>query len=138
MKNTLKTLSILIAAMAFVALNIAMTRKANEPWDIPAKYKAMKSTIKAGDPSINTVGKELYNQHCRSCHGSKGLGDGPKAKNLKTSCGDFSAKAFQDQADGVIYYQSFVGRDEMPNFEKKITDEGDRWAVVYYIRTLKK
>ncbi|MCD6661694.1 MAG: cytochrome c [Lentimicrobium sp.] len=138
MKNKLKTLSILIAAMAFVALNVAMIQKANEPWDIPAKYKTMKSTIKAGDPSINTVGKELYNQHCRSCHGTKGLGDGPKAKNLKTSCGDFSSKAFQDQADGVIYYQSFVGRDEMPNFEKKITDEGDRWAVVYYMRTLKK
>jgi mono/diheme cytochrome c family protein len=138
MKNSLKLLSIVLAALAFVTLNLAMTQKANEPWVIPAKYKAMKSTIKAGDPSINTVGKELYNQHCRSCHGTKGLGDGPKAKNLKTSTGDFSSKAFQDQADGEIYYQSFVGRDEMPNFEKKIADEGDRWAVVYYMRAMKK
>jgi mono/diheme cytochrome c family protein len=138
MKNSIKLLSIVFAALAFVTLNLAMTQKAAEPWVIPAKYKAMKSTIKAGDPTINTIGKELYNQHCKSCHGTKGLGDGPKAKNLKTSTGDFSSKAFQDQADGEIYYQSFVGRDEMPNFEKKIADEGDRWAVVYYMRAMKK
>ncbi|MEA5109808.1 hypothetical protein SDC9_28192 [bioreactor metagenome] len=138
MKNSVKLLTLFIAAIAFVAINTAMTQKEGEPWVIPAKYKSMKSTIKAGDPSINTTGKELYNQHCRSCHGTKGLGDGPKARNLKTSTGDFSSKAFQDQADGEIYYQSFVGRDEMPNFEKKIADEGDRWAVVYYIRTMKK
>jgi len=38
----------------------------------------------------------------------------------------------------VIYYQSFVGRDEMPNFEKKITEEEDRWAIVNFIRTMGK
>lgn len=138
MKNSLKLFALLIAAMAFITINMAMTFNGGEPWDVPAKYKAMKSTIKAGDPSINAVGKSLYNQHCRSCHGTAGLGDGPKAKMLKTDCGDFSSKAFQDQADGVIYYQSFVGRKDMPNFEKKITDDGDRWAVVYYMRTMKK
>ncbi|MBK6346129.1 MAG: cytochrome c [Bacteroidales bacterium] len=115
-----------------------MIQKPGGPWNVPAKYKSMKSTIKAGDASINSTGKELYNKHCKSCHGAKGLGDGPKAANLKTSCGDFSSKDFQAQADGDIYYQSFVGRDEMPNFEKKITDEADRWAVVYFMRTLKK
>lgn len=138
MKNSVKLFTILFAAMAFITLNMAMIQKAGEPWDVPAKYKAMKSTIKAGDPSINAVGKSLYNQHCRSCHGTMGLGDGPKARSLKTNTGDFSSKAFQDQVDGVIYYQSFIGRDEMPNFEKKIADEGDRWAVVYYMRTMKK
>ncbi|MEI6059678.1 MAG: cytochrome c [Bacteroidota bacterium] len=98
----------------------------------------MKSTIKSGDASINSVGKETFNKHCKSCHGAKGTGDGPKAANLKTSTGDFSTAKFQSQADGEIYYQSFIGRDEMPNFEKKILDEADRWAVVGYIRTLKK
>jgi hypothetical protein len=32
---------------------------------------------------------------------------------------------------------SFIGRDEMPNFEKKIPDVADRWAVIGFIRTLK-
>ncbi|NTW25931.1 MAG: cytochrome c [Lentimicrobium sp.] len=138
MKNSVKLIAIFTTVVLFMTINIAMIQKPGAPWVIPAKYKTMKSVIKAGDASINTTGKELYNKHCKSCHGAKGLGDGPKAANLKTDCGDFSTKAFQDQTDGEIYYQSIIGRDEMPNFEKKITDEADRWAVIYFMRTLKK
>ncbi len=138
MKNTIKLAAIICVAIMFVTANMAMAQKAGGPWTVPAKYKAMKSTVKAGDASINTVGKETYNKHCKSCHGAKGLGDGPKAANLKTSTGDFSAAKFQAQSDGDIYYQSFIGRDEMPNFEKKILDEADRWAVVMYMRAMKK
>jgi mono/diheme cytochrome c family protein len=96
----------------------------------------MKSTVKAGDPSIATVGKDLYNKNCKSCHGSKGLGDGTKSASLKTLIPSFAEKKFKAQADGDIYFQSFVGRDEMPNFEKKILDEADRWAVVAYIKSM--
>jgi len=138
MKNSIKLIVIFCTAIIFVTANMAMAQKAGGPWTVPAKYKAMKSTVKAGDASINTVGKEAFNKHCKSCHGAKGLGDGPKAANLKTSTGNFSAAKFQAQADGDLYYMSFIGRDEMPNFEKKITDEADRWAVIGYIRTLKK
>jgi len=138
MKNYTKFLSTLCLVIFVMAIGSAMAQKAGAAWNIPANYKTMKSTIKAGDASINSTGKELFNKHCKSCHGAKGLGDGPKAASLKTSTGDFSSATFQGQADGVIYYQSFVGRDEMPNFEKKILDEADRWAVVYYIRGMKK
>jgi len=48
----------------------------------------------------------------------------------------FASKTFKTQADGDIYFQSFVGRDEMPNFEKKIANEADKWALVYYIKSL--
>jgi mono/diheme cytochrome c family protein len=138
MKKMINLAAIICTVVLFMVANVSYAQKAGGPWTIPAKYKSMKSTIKAGDASINSTGKELYNKHCKSCHGAKGLGDGPKAANLKTGTGDFSSKKFQDQADGDIYYQSFVGRDEMPNFEKKILDESDRWAVVYFMRTLKK
>ncbi|HLO91137.1 MAG: c-type cytochrome [Chloroflexota bacterium] len=138
MKKAIKSLVLLASVVAFVFTTMSMTQKPGEPWNVPAKYKSMKSTVKAGDASINAEGKELFNKHCKSCHGAKGLGDGPKAASMKTSTGDFSSKAFQAQTDGEIYYQSIVGRGEMPNFEKKITDENDRWAVVGYIRTLKK
>lgn len=138
MKNPIKLIAIICAAVLFVTANMAMAQKAGGPWTFPAKYKAMKSTVKAGDASIMSVGKDMYNKHCKSCHGTKGLGDGPKAANLKTSTGDFSTAAFQAHSDGELYYMSFIGRDEMPNFEKKILDEADRWAVIGYIRTLKK
>ena len=138
MKNSIKLFALICTMIAFVATNVSMAQKAGGPWTVPAKYKSMKSSVKAGDPSINSVGKDLYNKNCKSCHGAKGLGDGPKAAGLKTSTGDFSSAKFQANTDADIYYMSFVGRDEMPNFEKKITDEADRWAVVGYIRTLKK
>jgi len=138
MKNPTKLIAIFSTFIFLLTINLSMAQKAGSPWVIPAKYKTMKSLVKAGDPSIASTGKELFNKNCKSCHGSKGLGDGPKAASLDTSTGDFSSAKFQAQTDGEIYYQSFVGRDAMPNFEKKIIDENDRWAVVYYIRTMKK
>lgn len=131
----MKLILMLVAVLAFSSTSIA--QKKSEPWGIPAKYKAMKSTIKSNDPSVLTVGKELYNKHCRSCHGTKGYGDGPKSASMKTEIRSFNDKAFLAQADGEIYYQSYIGRDEMPNFEKKILDEDDRWAVVHFMKTLK-
>ncbi|MHC1774871.1 MAG: cytochrome c [Lentimicrobium sp.] len=137
MKKSMKLISILFTVMIFGIANVAFAQKAGAAWVIPAKYKTMKSTVKATDPSVMTTGKELYNKHCKSCHGSKGLGDGPKSATLETVVPPFNAKTFTAQTDGEIYYQSFIGRDEMPNFEKKILDEGDRWAVVNFLRTLK-
>lgn len=137
MKASMKIITGFAVLVLFCITNITMAQKAAGPWSIPAKYKTMKSTVKAGDPSINTTGKEMYNKHCKSCHGTKGLGDGPKAAMMKTEMPSFADKAFQAQTDGEIYYQSIIGRDEMPNFEKKIVDEDDRWALVYFLRTLK-
>jgi len=131
----MKLAMMLLAVLAFSATTMA--QKKSEPWVIPAKYKAMKTAVKASDPSVNTTGKELYNKHCRSCHGTKGFGDGPKAASMKSEIRPFNDKGFLAQTDGEIYYQSFVGRGEMPNFEKKIVDEEDRWAVVQFMRTLK-
>jgi mono/diheme cytochrome c family protein len=135
MKTSLRLAAFLFTAILFVTANIAVAQKAGGPWTVPAKYKAMKSTVKAGDASINTVGKETYNKHCKSCHGAKGLGDGPKSASLKTLVPSFADKKFKSQADGDIYFQSFIGRDEMPNFEKKILDEADRWAVIAYMKS---
>ena len=133
---------LVVTVTLFVAFVLVFGNQANaqtkKPWVVPDKYKTMKSTVKAGDAAAIASGKELWAKHCKSCHGSKGLGDGPKAASLKTNCGDFSSADFQKQPDGVIYYQSFVGRDEMPNFEKKITTEKERWDIVSFIRTLKK
>lgn len=131
-KRFISLAAIMLAAILFVFANNVMAQKKPGPWQIPAKYKTMKGK---GDVA---TGKELWAKHCKSCHGAKGLGDGPKAANLKTQTGDFSSAAFQAATDGELYYKSIVGRDEMPNYEKKITDEADRWALVAFIRTLKK
>ena len=127
------TAVIALAFMAFVSPQDG--QKKGAPWDIPSKYAKMENPY--ADADLDKVGKMLYSKHCKSCHGSNGLGDGPKAKQLETFPGDFTSEEFQSGTDGELYYKSFVGRDEMPNYEKKITDEEDRWAIVNYLRTLK-
>lgn len=127
----------LLITVAFLS-NDAFAQKKPGPWAVPAKYKTMKSTVKTTDAAATANGKALYAKHCKSCHGSKGLGDGPKAAGLKTFSGDFSSAAFQSQSDGDLYYKTAIGRDEMPGYEKKIPDAGDMWSVVNYMRTFKK
>lgn len=109
-----------------------------KPWDVPAKYQSMKNPQSVDDASMVKLGKMMYSKHCKSCHGNFGEGNGPKARSIDADLGDFTSAEFKAQKEGVIYYQSFVGRDEMPNFEKKITDEEERWAIVTYMSTLKK
>lgn len=122
-----------IILFAFVA---PQDQKTGGTWDIPTKYKKMEN-LSADDASLSKIGKMLYSKHCKSCHGKDGLGDGSKSATLETYPGDFTADEFKNQADGEKYFKAFVGRDEMPNFEKKVIDDEDRWAVINYINSLK-
>ena len=106
-------------------------------WAVPAKYQTMKNTLENSKANI-ALGKTLYAKHCKSCHGSAGLGDGTKAGEVDGDLGDFSSKKFQAQTDGALFYKSYIGRNDMPNYEKKITDKDDVWAIIHYVRTLKK
>ena len=127
----------ILSFVLFVTVLMAFVPKtANDPWPVPDKYKNMANPVKSDATSIAT-GKELYTTHCKSCHGTKGKGDGPKAAQLDTESGDFTKSAFQSQTDGAIFYKTSEGRKDMPSFKKKIADQNDIWAVVNYMRTLK-
>ena len=89
-------------------------------WVIPAKYTHMKNPTDKNDKEGISVGKSLYMKHCKSCHGKTGLGDGTKADELDTPCGDFSTD-LSDQTDGELFYKIKSGKDDMPSFEKKIS-----------------
>ena len=124
-------LTLCIASLAFVAF----TSEFQDEWVVPEKYVNMKNPT---DPSVDlNIGKVLYKKHCQSCHGSEGYGDGPKSGGLKGDLGDFSSEEFHAQTDGEIFYKSYIGRYDMPNYEKKIPDEEDMWLIVNYMRTLK-
>ena len=127
--------AVVVLGAAFLAFVSPQDQKVGGPWDIPAKYKEMKNPY-AGDKSLTKVGKGLYIKHCKSCHGAEGLGDGTKAAALKTYPGDFTDPDFKEQPAGELYFKSIIGRDEMPNFEKKIPDDEDQWAVIMYMLTL--
>jgi len=127
---------ILFTVMFITVLMAFVPKSQNDPWPVPDKFKNMANPVKSDATSLAT-GKALYTQHCKSCHGTKGKGDGPKAAQLNTECGDFTKPAFISQTDGAIFYKTSEGRKDMPSFKKKIADQDDIWAVVNYIRTLK-
>ena len=133
MKTKLNSIVTLGAITLFMAVLVSFIIP-QEKWEVPAKYKTMENEYAGEDE--DGIGEELYAQHCKSCHGKEGYGDGTKAKELDTEMRDLSLEQVQVQADGALFYKSIIGRDEMPNFEKKIRDDEDRWMVVNYLRTL--
>ena len=105
-----------------------------DEWEVPEKYQNMKNPT---DPEEDlSIGKSLYSKHCQSCHGKEGYGDGKKAKEVEGDLGDFSSEEFQAQSDGALFYKTTFGREDMPEYTKKMPDDEDRWLIVNYMRTL--
>ena len=137
----MKTNALFLIALMFIALgSISMTNPSDiqdNPWEVPSKYEKMKNPYADASDDDN-IGKILYSKHCKSCHGTKGKGDGNKAASIDTPIGDFTDGSIAGQSDGSIYYKTIFGRDDMPSFEKKIADEEERWLVVNYVKKLAK
>ncbi|WP_456464012.1 c-type cytochrome [Lutibacter sp.] len=133
----MKTVKILMI-IGIVGLGLLSFNKiTQEEWKVPEKYEKMKNPTEANEGNL-AIGKTLYAKHCKSCHGKTGLGDGPKGEDVDGDLGDFSTKEFQAQSDGTLFYKSYFGRNDMPNYEKKIPNKNDMWNIIHYIRTLEK
>ena len=135
----MKKKSILVSSvLAACIMSFAFTTiQQPKPWPVPEKDAKMPNPVKSNAESIS-AGKALYNLHCASCHGKKGLGDGSKAAQLKTTPQDMSKADYQSQSDGALFYKISEGRSDMPSFKKKIPDAEDIWNLVNFVRTLKK
>lgn len=118
-------------------IGVGFTFQDTKPWPVPDKYVKMTNPVKADAEALNT-GKEVWIKHCQSCHGKAGKGDGTKAAQLKTIPPDFTKAELQKQTDGSMFYKTQEGRDDMPSFKKKISDQEEVWAVINYVRTFKK
>lgn len=133
MKNKIILIFVGLLAFAFYAFRPDY----QDTWTVPKEYQDMKNPTDKADKENMAIGKSLYAKHCKSCHGNEGYGDGPKAADLSGDLGDFSTAKFQAQSDGALFYKTTVGRDDMPEFKKKIPEDEDRWLIINYIRTLK-
>jgi len=135
MKRQLIIISTVVIGSFLLLSMVAIKSNLQDPWKVPAKYEKMENPYaKAAD--AESLGRTLYSKHCKSCHGSKGHGDGTKAASLDTPVGDFTKASFKEQSDGSLYYKIFLGRDEMPSFDKKITDDEEKWQLINYVKGL--
>ena len=131
----MKTIKVFFLSAAVLMMSATLVAQP-KPWTVPANFKTMKNPV-AKDDASTKAGKTLYDKNCASCHGKTGLGDGVKARALKTFPGDFSKAEYQDQTDGEHFYKTKTGRSEMPKYEGKMSDT-DIWNTVNYMRTFKK
>jgi len=137
----MKTISSIISMtlmLCFILLSLnSFAQTANDEWKIPEKYLKMVNPVKS-DASSLAEGKTLWAKHCQSCHGKTGLGDGSKAAQLKTEPGNFTKESFHKQSDGILFYKTLEGREDMPSFKKKIPDQSEIWSIINYLRTFNK
>ena len=130
----MKTFKILTAIGVISFVLFSFTSFVQDEWKVPEKYVNMENPT---DPNEDkSIGRSLYNKHCKSCHGKEGYGDGSKADEVEGDLGDFSSEEYQAQTDGELFYKTTFGRDDMPEYTKKMPDDEDRWLIVNFMRTL--
>ena len=127
---------VLVALFALPSQSFSQTKHKGLPWPAPDEFVKMKNPVSLGETTIED-GKELYNQQCKSCHGVKGKGDGPKAEKIDILSGDFTSAEFTKASDGEMYWKTTEGRKPMPSYKEKLTDK-ERWTIIHYIRTFAK
>lgn len=123
--------------VAVVALGLAVEGGAwaQTPWTAPESEKTKKSPIAASAKMADQGGK-VAQVNCVSCHGKGGKGDGAAAVALNPKPADWTSKKIQVESDGELFWKITTGRGAMPAWRH--LPENDRWALVQYIRTLKK
>ena len=106
MKSTIQNLKLFLMGITatgflFCAMNsyAGDDKPKGKPWTCPAPNATVKNPVKS-DAANLASGKELYTRNCKSCHGEKVKGDGPKAEKIEISCGDFTGADFTKQSDG--------------------------------------
>jgi hypothetical protein len=67
---------------------------------------------------------------------NKDYSDDPKTADQKGYLGNFSSEDTKGQTDCALFYKTTFGRDDMPEYKKKLPDDEDRWLIVNYMRTL--
>lgn len=131
-----RALATALLAVLTVAPMVWAAGPAAAPWKAPARAAKKQNPFPADNASLQ-AGKRVYEAECSSCHGPKGKGDGPSAKDLEVPAGDLSNPALWGQSDGELFWKLTEGRKPMPSYAQTLTEE-QRWHVVNFLRTLAK
>ena len=85
------------------------------------------------------AGRSVYEQHCVTCHGIDGTGNGPAARTLPVPPADLAAAHLWMHSDGELFWwlahgmRTPEGLPAMPGFASVLNDD-QRWAVIDFIR----
>ena len=100
-----------------------------------ADPKTLRNPVLSTQESIGK-GKEAYGYYCVHCHGVRADGMGTVGQSFSPLPADLRSNDVQSQGDGELYAKIRLGYLRHPQLFTTIS-EGDTWAVVDFIRTLK-
>jgi putative copper export protein/mono/diheme cytochrome c family protein len=82
-------------------------------------------------------GHALYREHCASCHGVGGAGDGPAAASTMRRPADLIGRRTADRTAGDLFWWLTHGAPGLPlhGFGNRLSPE-QRWDAVNFLRTL--
>ena len=96
---------------------------------------APENPIEADEASL-ARGSELFEIHCRMCHGQTAEGNGPIAPFLANKPANLTLPIVQSKSDGSIFLTITNGVEgKMPPLNENLLVQ-DRWDLVNFIRTL--
>jgi cytochrome c6 len=140
-----RTWTLLLAAFVFcptvgieVAIRATQAPEGSKGWQIPEGAATERSPEPLDNAALSR-GQSVYKAKCQRCHGADGAGHGPEV-DPSHPAGDLTDRRLASRnPDGVMFYKIWNGRakPKMPAMKTDIT-RADVWAVVQYVRTLRK
>ena len=122
------------AVLALIAISIVFAAMQNREWVVPEEAKKQTNPLQPGEAALRAA-KEIYLDNCAQCHGETGKGDGPEAAQHDPRPANLQdAKHMDTVSDGELFYQISEGRQPMPAFKKRLTQE-QRWQLVLLVRS---
>jgi len=122
-------------------------RQMEDPLPVPARSIPIEGPVSIpgmlppanpieSDESSIARGAELYDIHCKMCHGQTFEGNGPIAPFLANKPANLTSPLLQSKSDGSIFLTITNGVDsKMPPLNENLLVT-DRWDLVNFIRTL--
>jgi mono/diheme cytochrome c family protein len=106
-----------------------------QPWGLGVLMALIVAALLVLPANGQTATESVYKTKCASCHATDGSGDTPVGKKLGAR--DFRSAEVQKQTDAQLVEITTKGKNKMPGYEKKLTDEQIK-QLVSYTRALAK
>jgi len=122
-------------------------RQMENPLPVPARSIPIEGAVSipgmlppenpvVADAASVARGAELYDIHCKMCHGATAEGNGPIAPFLANKPANLTSPVVQSKSDGSIFLTISTGVEgKMPALNENLLVP-DRWDLVNFIRTL--
>ncbi len=127
-----QSLFLVLLALIVISAVLALTRRG--AWLIPEEAAQRPNPLQPS-PAALQAAHATYKEKCAHCHGDSGRGDGPDAWKHFTSPSDLTdTRRMNTLTDGGIFYEISEGRQPMPSYKTRLTEE-QRWQLVLLLRS---